>query len=251
MNIVSSRDNARLKRARGLRNRRQRLQAGRFLAEGEDVVVEAMSAGLLPEETFVSVERPVDEGMVARLARGGPVSGVPDRLLADLGTLEHPARVICVFAAARLPVRSGETLGLHLHAVSDPGNVGTAVRSAGAFGPAFVSLSPGSADPTSARALRASMGALFRVPFERAPLPPAGFTTVGLDAGADIPVWELDLTGPTVMVVGAERDGLPDAVRARCDRFCRVPMTAEAESLNAAQAATIALFEAFRQRGGR
>jgi TrmH family RNA methyltransferase len=251
VDTIGSRDNARLKRARGLHNRRQRIRSGRFLAEGEDVVEQALGAGLLPEETFVSAERPPDAGLTGRLERGGRVSAVPDRLLADLGTLEHPARVICVFATAGLPARATETLGLHLHAVSDPGNVGTAIRGAAAFGPAFVQLSSGSADPTSARALRASMGALFRVPCEPATEPPSGFTAIGLDAAADTPIDEADLTGPVVLVVGSERAGLPAALRERCDRLCAIPIGDGAESLNAAQAATVALYVASRQRARR
>lgn len=250
MDTIRSRDNARLKRARGLRNRRQRIRTGRFLAEGEDVVEQALAAGLLPEETFVSAERPPASALTGRLERGGRLSAVPDRLLADLGTLEHPARVICVFATEGLPARGAETLGLHLHAVSDPGNVGTAIRGAAAFGPAFVQLSTGSADATSARALRASMGALFRVPCERADAPPEGFEAIGLDAGAEVPVDEVDMTGPVVLVVGSERAGLPSGLRARCDRLCAIPMGEAAESLNAAQAATVALYVASRQRAG-
>lgn len=248
VSVLHSRDNPRLRRARGLRHRQVRSRSGRFLVEGEDIAAEALAAGILPEETFVSLDRPPDEGLVARLARGGPVSQVADLLLSDLGTLEHPARVICVFAAAALPKLAGQTLGLHLQGVSDPGNVGTAVRAAAAFGPAFVSLAPGSADPTSSRALRAAMGAIFQVPCVRAGAPPRGLLSVGLDAHASDPLWSLDLKAPTVFVVGAERGGLPEEVRAGCDHLCRIPMTASAESLNAAQAATIALHEAFRQR---
>jgi hypothetical protein len=102
------------------------------------------------------------------------VQVVSGPLMAELGTLGHPARVICIFRIDSLPERVGGDLGIHLHRVIDPGNVGTVVRAAGALGPAFVSLSPGCSDPLSGKGVRASMGAVFRVPIEHAELPPEG-----------------------------------------------------------------------------
>ena len=123
----------------------------------------------------------------------------------------HPARVICVFKVEDLPARDAATadLGVHLHRVIDPGNVGTVVRAAGALGPAFLSLSAGCSDPLSAKGVRASMGAVFRVPIEHAELPEAGPARVALVAGAELPLWQIDLRPATVFVVGAERLGLP------------------------------------------
>src|SRR5919198_2754286 len=95
-------------------------------------------------------------------------------LLAELSTLAHPPRVIAVFRRADLARGADAPTGLALWRVADPGNVGTLVRTADALGPAFVALSPGSADATAPKALRASMGAIFRVPrasFDEAPRP--------------------------------------------------------------------------------
>ena len=179
---------------------------------------------------------------------------VEDRLLADVGSLGHPARVVCIFDISALPTREtgatgpGVSLGVHLHRVIDPGNVGTVVRACGALGPGWLSLSPGCSDPLSAKGVRASMGAVFRVPIQAgAELPEEG-RSIALVMGAETPVWAADLTGPTVVVVGAERHGLPDEILERCDATVSIPQAAGAESLNAAQAATIALYEAARQR---
>ena len=173
MEPISSRANARLKAVRRLQAKRHRLREGLFVAEGEDIVEEGMAEGLLPVESFVAAERAPDETLVQRLARGGPVHVVADTLLAELGTLGHPARVLSVFRHADLPVRStAADLGVHLHRVIDPGNVGTVVRAAGALGPAFVTLSAGCSDPYSGKGVRASMGAIFRVPIE-SPAEPA------------------------------------------------------------------------------
>ncbi|MGZ4430586.1 MAG: TrmH family RNA methyltransferase, partial [Gaiellales bacterium] len=246
---ITSPTNARLKAARRLQTKRHRLQHGLFLAEGEDIVGEGLAAGILPVETFVASERPPDEGLMGRLARGGPLHLVADRLLADLGTLGHPARVICVFRIADLPARDpAADLGVYLDRVIDPGNVGTIVRAAGALGPAFLALSPGCSDPLSGKGVRASMGAVFRVPIESAAeVPPVG-RRVALVPDTGPPLWEVDLTGPTVLCVGAERRGLREEVLASCEIACSIPQAAGAESLNAAAAATVGLYEAVRQR---
>ena len=247
--VITSRANARLKAARRLQAKRHRQSEGLFLSEGEDIVAEALAAGILPVETFVAAERPPEQGLVARLTRGGPLHTVTDPLLAELGSLGHPARVICLFRIGDLPARAeAATLGVYLHRVIDPGNVGTVVRACGALGPAFLALSPGCSDPLSGKGIRASMGAVFRVPIEFGAEPPRGLRRVALEPRAERPLWELDLAEPTVFLVGAERHGLPGEILAACDELCAIPQSAEAESLNAAAAATVALYECSRQR---
>jgi tRNA G18 (ribose-2'-O)-methylase SpoU len=200
------------------------------------------------------VTRAPDEALVQRLTRGGPVHEVEDRLLADVGSLGHPARVVCIFEISALPTREtpatgpAVSLGVHLHRVIDPGNVGTVVRACGALGPAWLSLSPGCSDPLSAKGVRASMGAVFRVPIEAGAEVPDDGPAFALVPGAETPIWAADLTGPAVLVVGAERYGLPPEIVERCDATVSIPQAAEADSLNAAQAATLALYEAARQR---
>jgi TrmH family RNA methyltransferase len=135
---------------------------------------------------------------------------------------------------------------LALWHVADPGNVGTLVRSAAAF-EAGVALSPGCADPTAPKALRASMGALFGVPlgdFES-----ASGRRVALVPRGGTPLCEVDLAGEVVFVLGAERDGLPPEVLDRCDVQASIPQSGGAESLNVAMAGTIALYERARRLG--
>jgi len=256
MEPITSHSNARLKHARKLQTRRNRRALGQFLAEGEDIVAEALSAGILPVETLIAAERPPDEGLVARLARGGPVHVVRDQLLAEVGGLGHPARVIAIFGidtlphAYPVPGTQYSPLGVYLHRVIDPGNVGTVVRACGALGPARLALSPGCSDPLAGKGVRASMGAVFRVPIQTGAELPADGLRVALVADADTPVWDVDLTGQTMLAVGAERYGLPAEVLEDCDVVCSIPQAVGAESLNAAQAATLALYEAVRQRAG-
>jgi RNA methyltransferase, TrmH family len=237
--VITSRENERLKLVRKLGDRRWRDKLGLFVAEGEDLVEAARAAGVAPVELLVAGET------------------VEPRLLAELSSLAHPPRVLGVYRRADLP-RAGSAgdgpspaldatrlPGLALWRVSDPGNVGTLLRAADALGPAFVALSPGSADPTAPKALRASAGAIFRVPlaaFDAAPRP-----RLGLVARGGVPLAELELDEAPTFVLGAERDGLPDEIAAQCDQLATIPQAPSAESLNVAMAGTVALYELSRR----
>lgn len=238
--MITSAANPRLKLIRKLASRRQREKLGLFACEGEDLVAAGLDAGLEPVEALVDAERPA---LRERLPRAELVAS---DLLADVGTLAHSARVVAVFRRADLPAGTDASAGLALWRVADPGNLGTLVRAADALGPAFVALSRGCADPTGPKALRASAGAIFRVPmsaWEEAPRP-----RVALVPRAEQALWELELGASVTFVLGAEREGLPPAVLEDCDGAAAIPLAASAESLNVAVAGAIALYE-LRRRG--
>ena len=241
--MITSAANPRLKLVRKLAARRQREQLGLFVVEGEDLVTAALDAGITPVEVLVDAERP------ALGARLRDAEAVAPPLLAELSTLAHPPRIVAVLRRADLPAFARDTappFGLALWRVGDPGNLGTLIRAADALGPAFVALSPGCADPTAPKALRGSMGALFRVPlgsFEDAP-----GRRVALVPRARRVLPDLALDVPTTFVLGAEREGLPADVRAACDEEAAIPLAPSAESLNVAIAGAIALYEARRRR---
>jgi RNA methyltransferase, TrmH family len=168
---------------------------------------------------------------------------VEAELLAEVSTLGHPPRVIAVFRRDDLP-RGTRPVTLALWRVGDPGNVGTLLRAADAFG-AGIELSDGCADPTGPKAARASMGALFRVPlgaFDEAP-----GSRVALVPSGGIPLPELDSGGDVVLVLGAEREGLPPEILDRCDERASIPQPGGADSLNVALAGAIALYELARE----
>ena len=237
--MITSAANPRLKLVRKLGSRRQRDKLGLFVCEGEDLVAAGLDAGLEPVEALLDPERPA----LAHRIRHGEL--VAPELLAELSTLAHPPRVIAVFRRADLARGADAPTGLALWRVADPGNVGTLVRTADALGPAFVALSPGSADATAPKALRASMGAIFRVPF--APFDDAPGPTVGLVAHGGRPLPEVELPARVTFVLGAEREGLPDDVAASCDELASIPLAEGAESLNVAAAGAIALYERWRR----
>jgi TrmH family RNA methyltransferase len=224
--VITSAANPRLKLVRRLASRSQRERQRLFVVEGEDLVDAAFAAGIQPVDLLVAGEN------------------VAPELLADLSTLAHPPRVLGVYRRDDLP-RGTRPLGLALWRVHDPGNVGTLLRTADAFD-ASVALSSGCGDPTGPKALRASMGAIFRVPtasFEEAPHP-----LIGLVPEGGTPLPELELGEPVTFVLGAERDGLPAEVTASCDALASISLAERAESLNVAVAGAIALYE-FSRRG--
>jgi TrmH family RNA methyltransferase len=220
--VITSAANPTLKLVRKLLGqKRKREELGLFAVEGEDLVEAGRAAGLEPVELLVAGDN------------------VDAELVAGLSTLPHPSRTIAVFRTADLPREARET-ALALWRVSDPGNVGTLLRVADAFG-ASVALSPGCADPLGPKALRASAGAIFRVPL--VPFGDCPGLRVALVAHGGEPLHELDLSGPTTFVLGAEREGLPEDLVAGSDAVATIVLPGAAESLNVAAAGAIALYE--------
>jgi RNA methyltransferase, TrmH family len=218
--MIESKDNDRLKLVRKLHDRKWRDKLGLFFVEGEDAI-EAATA------------EPVD------LLRAG--EDVEPKLLADVASAPHPPRVVGVYRRKDLPTWEDREVALALWKLADPGNVGTLIRTADAFG-ASVALSDGCADPTSPKALRASAGSIWRVPLGG--WSDAGGKGVALVAHGGQPLGDLDLTGRVAFLLGAERDGLPDEVERDFD--ATIPIVG-AESLNVAASGAIALYERARQ----
>jgi TrmH family RNA methyltransferase len=233
--VITSAANPRLKLVRRLASRRAREKLGLFACEGEDLLAAALDAGIEPVEALVDAGRPV---LLDRIPRAETVEPA---LLADVSVLGHAPRVIAVFRRADLPRGTDAPVGLALWHVADPGNMGTLVRAADALGPAFLALSPGCADPTGPKALRAAAGATFRVP--TAGWDEVAGPRVALVTRGEAPLWTADLPQRATYVLGAERDGLPEEIAAACDLRLSVPLAEGADSLNVAMAGTVALYE--------
>jgi TrmH family RNA methyltransferase len=227
---ITSAHNDKLKEIRKLARRRARDASGRFVAEGEDLVAAAAAAGWAPVH------------LLAVAGSGLAGEEVEPDLLAGVSALGSGSRVLGVYEARW--ARPAGPVCVYLHGVGDPGNVGTVLRSALAFGAGSVVLGPGCADPFGPKAVRASMGAVFEVPLARA----AGVQELPGERLALAAGRGDALQGPAVgevtLVVGAERTGLPPEVLAACDRVAHIPI--HTESLNAAMAATVALYELHR-----
>jgi len=235
--IIKSPQNPRLKTLKRLTTRRERARSGHFLAEGEDLVLAAREARREPVEGFCLIGSELGDSGFHELEPA---------LMKDLSTLGSGTRVIAVYEQQWTQPHG--PLCVYLHGVGDPGNVGTILRSAHAFGASCVALGPGCADPHSPKAVRASMGAIFSVALARvgdvSELPGE---RVALVAGAPEVLRGPGTPGEMTLLIGAERDGLPADLVAACERSARIPIATE--SLNAAMAATVALYELTRADG--
>jgi TrmH family RNA methyltransferase len=239
MSQIQSTHNPRLKALRRLHTKRERARSNTFLAEGEDLIAAAARAGRSALEGY----RLAGSGL-----GGEDFHDVERAALASVSALGSSTRVLAVYEQRWGPATG--PLCVYLHRVRDPGNVGTVLRSAQAFGASCVAFGPGCADPHGPKAVRASMGAIFNVALARvATLDQLPGERVAL--AADAP--EL-LRGPLLpgasasgvtLLIGAEREGLPNTLIAACSRAARIPIASD--SLNAAMAATVALYELTRQ----
>lgn len=220
--MITASDNSQLKLIRKLSRKKARDEAGLFVAEGEDLVAAARGAGWEPEVLLWSGQ------------------DVEPELLDRVSSLGSGSRVIAVYPQRW--IEPGGDLSVALHGVGDPGNVGSVIRSAHALADGPVLIGPGTADPFGPKAVRASMGSLFARPPARGD---ATGTTVALDgtAGDTLDEVAAAVEGPVTLLLGAEREGLPPDVVESADVRARIPLRPDGpESLNAAMAATLALY---------
>lgn len=248
--------NARIDAARDLLTKRGRKQQGRFAFEGPTLLQEARDAGVRIESLYVTQSAYDAVPLAARLeSEGVPVYVVDERAMRRISDVETPSGVLGV-----APVRLSEPgqilqhpgLVLLLADVNDPGNTGTLFRSAEAFGASGIIAGSLGAEPYLPKVVRSAMGALFRLPIavaEPAEIAAllAGWEVTGL-AAAGQPLGGLPWGTRNVLVVGNERRGL-GRWEALCTRLGAIPMPGKAESLNAAAAGAIALYEAAGKSG--
>jgi RNA methyltransferase, TrmH family len=224
--VITSRDNAQLKQIHKLQRKKERDATGLFAAEGEDLIAAAEAAGWTPEILLRSGE------------------DVEPELLDRVSALGSGTRVIGVYRQRTAELRGD--VSVYLHGIGDPGNVGTVIRTAHALCDGPVVLGPGCADPYGPKAVRASMGSIFARPPARAALADLGGTKLALDGGSATTLADAvaGVRRPVVLCIGAERAGLPDDLLAAADAVARIPIADDGpESLNAAMAATIGLYE--------
>jgi TrmH family RNA methyltransferase len=229
---ITSPHNEQLKQVRKLAGRKWRDKTRTFVAEGEDLIAAAGEAGWEPEL------------LLCEAGSGLAGDEVAPHLLRQVSQLGSGTRALAVYPQRWAPAPAGPVC-VALWGVNDPGNVGTVLRSALAFGAGSVALGPGTADPYGSKAVRASMGAIFSVPVVRiAGVEELPGHKLALAAREGRPLAELRPAGELTLVIGAEREGLPQDVVAACDDAAHIPIASE--SLNAAMAATIGLYEVTR-----
>jgi len=257
LKTITSRDNEQYKAIKRLVSKAsERKERGVCVLDGAHLLAASLDSGLRPEEIYVTragIEREEVSRLVAR-SKVQPVV-LPDNLYDALSTVESPTGVMAVVRTpGSAEVRADADLVLLLEDIQDPGNVGTLLRSAAAVGAGHVLLSPTCAFAWSPKVLRAAMGAHFALNLvEGADL--AAWTarfkgqSVALDGSGETSLYDLELRGKTALLVGNEGAGLSPRLRDAASVRAKIPISKRMESLNAAAAGTVALFETARQRG--
>lgn len=253
-----------------LDNRSKRTRSGEFFVHGVRPITMAVQHGWTIRTLIHPAGRQLSDWATTLLddtsLRAERVAMAPE-LLAELSEKDKDDATellaVAVEPADRLDriTVSNDFLGIVFDRPTSPGNVGSVIRSADAFGANGMIIAGHAADPYDPRAVRASTGSLFALPTVRVPTPSlvlewvaeqraAGvpMRLVGTDETGQFEVAEHDLTGPTLFVIGNESNGMSAGWREACDVIVRIPIGGSASSLNAANAATVVLYEAARQR---
>jgi RNA methyltransferase, TrmH family len=261
--VITSTANPRVKGALRLRKRRERDRGGRFLVEGRRELGRALGAGMAVDEVLACPALLRGDTAVLDLAAaaGAAVTEVTEGVFSRLSLRKGPDGVLGV--ARTFPTdldglaAGDDSLVLVVAEIEKPGNLGAMLRSASAAGASAVVVADPVTDVFNPQVVRASQGALFGVPIGVGDTASAlgwlrghGLRVYAAGPGGTAPYWRLPLAGPSALVVGSEHRGLPDAWFAAADERVVIPMPGGAgvDSLNAASAAAVLLFEAARQR---
>ncbi|MDP1877084.1 MAG: RNA methyltransferase [Actinomycetota bacterium] len=268
MTRVTSASSERVTRVRALHSRTGRRKAGRFVVEGPQAVRSALAAGAVVHDLFVDDSTGSDFSPECRAAEaaGARVTEVTPRVMASMAETQQPQGLLAV--CALLPsgdldaAMAADGPVLVLEAVADPGNVGTAIRTADAAGAAAVVLTPDCADIHNGKVVRSTAGSLFHLPV-LAGHPISDVATAAIRAGRTVAVATGDgdtdlfdatdrgvIDDRTCWIVGSEAHGASDEARSVAGVAVSIPMRGRAESLNAAVAAAIVLFVTRHARRG-
>ncbi|PWW00084.1 TrmH family RNA methyltransferase [Hoeflea marina] len=260
---VTSLANPIVKDIKALSQKKHRDETGTFLAEGMKLVIDAFELGWTIRTLIYAKEqrgKPAVEQIATRtVARGGLVLEVSEKVLASISRRDNPQAVMAVFDQRfghfeSIRPSPGETW-VALDRVRDPGNLGTIIRTADAVGASGVILVGDCVDPFSMETVRATMGSIFAVPLARTDVAgflawkkAAGCFVVGTHLSGSVDFRTIPYAGKaTVVLMGNEQAGLPEALASACDGLARIPQQGRADSLNLAVATGIMLYEARRE----
>ncbi len=231
---------------------RYRRKTGLFVIEGARLVGECLASGVRPETMLYSGK--VDEGLLDNVRESGvDLLEVSDAVMQAAADTQTPQGIIAVVAQLALSLPEVIRFTVILDGVRDPGNVGTILRTATAAGADLVILGPGCADPFAPKVVRAGMGAHFRLPVRLLDWKDilnlsSGLNMYMADARGEIAYTDADFSGPVGLVIGGEAHGAGKAIEMLHPKGVSIPMPGGTESLNAAVAAGILMFEVVRQR---
>jgi len=254
--MITSTSNGRVKRVRALQaNRRDRWNEKSFILEGSRLALEVIHVGI-PVKLVFHTERfkAKEAGLVNGLARlGGEIQVVSEPVMASCSSTESPSGILVVVPFPELQVPEKLTLSIVVDGVADPGNLGTLLRTAWAAGVEAVFLTEGCVDPFNPKVVRAAAGAHFHLPVIPMDIKEIvdclkGLETWLAESRAGIAYNEVDWRRPSALIIGSEAHGIRDELGSLGQKRVHIPMKEGVDSLNAAVAASVILFESARQR---
>ncbi|MCJ7432151.1 MAG: RNA methyltransferase [Anaerolineales bacterium] len=255
--MITSSQNTKIKTVRALQGRsKERREAGAFLIEGVRLVEEAIAADW-PFRFALYDEALSERGVLlveSLKSRGVECEIVSTSIIKSLSETETPQGVLAVLELTNLPIPNLPTFILIPDQIRDPGNLGTLLRSAAAAGVDAVLLPPETTDAFAPKVVRSGMGAHFRVPIHS--MTWDEIEQVGKLAGLQVfladmngkPCWDTDLRQPLALIVGGEAEGASESAHRLATMSISISMPGNAESLNAAVAGSVLMFEVERQR---
>ena len=247
MQLITSRENAKVKRLASLHKRENARREGLVFLEGERLCTDAFESGIKPSEVIVT-EKNIP--WADKYANGAEVTLLSDDCFKKIASTVNPQGIACIVKQPvlekEIPVRGdGNDIYAVLEDIQDPGNLGTIIRTADAFDFTAVIMSPSTCDPFNEKTLRSSMGSIWHLPLVTA-TPDEAFAFFSRKSVTSLAMHlkgeELsaaDISLPAAYLIGNEGRGLSDGTSSLCNKLVRIPMPGRAESLNAAAAASI------------
>ncbi|GAB4490360.1 MAG: RNA methyltransferase [Anaerolineales bacterium] len=254
--MINSPHNAKVKLARALAGKpKERRENGAFLAEGARLLEDALAAGWKFRFALLAEDASPRAGQAAhRLSQAGvTVELVGGEVFASLAETASSQGILAALELPQPLFPSAPNFLILLDQIRDPGNLGTLLRAAAAVGTQAVILPPETSDPFAPKVVRAAMGAHFRLPiftltWEEIRARLRGLKVFLAETENASPCWQADLRAPLALVIGGEAEGASPQARALADENLIIPMPGGMESLNAAMAGTVLMFEVLRQR---
>lgn len=253
--MISSPNNSRLKRVRALFQYGKRRRTERhFILEGVKLIADALASDI-PLECILYHSNAATEPTTAQLLEQASTSNiscfeVEESLFNKLTDTPSPQGILAVSPFPELPTPDNPKLVLILSSIADPGNLGTILRTAAAVGVDYVVLTPRSVDPFNPKAVRGAMGANFRIPIQRwgwEQIREIQLPLLVADAGGTINIYETHFPQPVAIVIGSEAHGPDEQILSMEHQVINIPMVS-GESLNAAMAGSVILYEIYRQK---
>ena len=262
MEVIRSKDNPKVKRFALLHDRKKAAKEGLVFIEGMRICEDALMSGVVPVSFVYSEDRAdLASSWIERYNISCEIVCVTSECFSKIASTVNPQGVALV---ARIPDMKieiprradGKDIFVVLENLQDPGNLGTILRTAEAAGASGILLSQGCADLYNPKVTRSTMGSIFRVPFVYTQdlkgaivqMKECGVRILAAHLKGSVDLYEESLTGPTAILIGNESRGLTDETAALANQAIRIPMSGRVESLNAAVATAVCLFEAKRQR---